>query len=156
MQNAVYLAGSSTKTLQFVYTVVDGDNAEDIDVDSFNIDIKDIVGNTADTTSASPTTLSKQNIGVDTAPDLDLTVDGIAQGDVSGLNDINLNVSTVGANVASFNYKVVGDSNNCAVSSGYTNSVDMNPVALSVAAMSDGEVHICAVPVLTNGYIRTK
>ena len=84
MQNAVYLAGSSTKTLQFVY-VVDGDNAEDIDVDSFNIDIKDIVGNTADTTSASPTTLSKQNIGVDTAPDLDLTVDDIAQGDVLAL-----------------------------------------------------------------------
>ena len=81
-------------------------------------------------------------------------MDDIAQGDVSGLNDINLNVSTVGANVASFNYKVVGDSNDCAVSSGYTNSVDMNPVALSVAAMSDGEVHICAVPVLTNGYIR--
>ena len=53
-----------------------------------------------------------------------------------------------------FNYKVVGDSNDCAVSSGYTNSGDMNPLALSVAAMSDGEVHICAVPVLTNGYIR--
>ena len=81
-------------------------------------------------------------------------MDGIAQGDVSGLNDINLSVSTAGANVSSFKYKAVENPNDCAASSGYTNSVDMNPVALSVAAMSDGEVHICAVPVLTNGYIR--
>ena len=101
MQNAVYLAGSGTNTLQFVYDVNDGDNGVDIDVDSFNIDIKDIVGNDANTTPSLSTTLSKQNIGVDTAPDLILTVDDIAQGDVSGLNDINLNVSTVGANVAS-------------------------------------------------------
>ena len=153
LQNADYESGSGSTTLKFIYTVRNGDNGADIDVEQVKLNsstIADNYANNADLSIPPNTSLSAQKIGVDTLRPISLSLSPVVPGVVSGLNSVELTVS--GSNLVAYKYKAAISEADCKSQASYQTTADLNPVSIDVSSFVDGEVHICATGISPSGY----
>jgi hypothetical protein len=153
LQNADYESGSGSTTLKFIYTVKDGDNGADIDVEQIKLNSSTIIdnyANNADLSIPPNTTLSTQKIGVDTLRPISLGLSPVVPGAVSGINIVELSIS--GSNLVAYKYKAAISEADCKSQASYQTTADLNPVSVDVSSFVDGEVHICATGISTSGY----
>ena len=119
--SAIYISGSNSKKLNFEYTVLEDDNAIDIDISKINLNlgtIKSRDNKDADLSIIAGSFSSKYDISIDNVDTAIIQFDEFNEKDVS--SELNPTLRISGNKLTGFLYKIVNDKKDCINGNFYT------------------------------------